>query len=237
LRAVILAGGKGTRLWPYTSVLPKPLLPVGDEPILTVVLRQLKRAGITRATLAVGHMAEMFPQILSNGVVKGLRIDYAREMRPLGTAAPLRHIRGLRDTFLVLNGDILTDLDFRSLIRHHKKCKAVATIATYRRKVDVDFGVIESDTAGWIRGYLEKPQLSYRVSMGVYVFQPSVLKHIPARGSFDFPDLVESLLAADQPVAAYPFRGRWLDIGRPDDFMAAQQEMTRHRARYLKTRA
>ena len=233
MRAVILAGGKGTRLWPYTSVLPKPLLPVGDRPILSVVLGQLRRAGVTRATLAVGHMAEMFPQVLVNGPKAGLRIDYARERRPLGTAAPLRNIRGLRDTFLVLNGDILTDLDYRDLLRHHRSCGATATIATFKRRVPVDFGVIETGSDGMLSGYHEKPMLNYRVSMGIYVFEPAVLRYIPRRGHFDFPDLVNGLLEAGESVSAYPFRGRWLDIGRPDDFLSAQQEMSRHRARYI----
>jgi len=231
VRAVILAGGKGTRLWPYTSVLPKPLLPVGDEPILSVVLRQLKRAGVKRATLAVGHMAEMFPQVLSN-FRPGISVDYVRERKPLGTAAPLRHIPGLASTFLVLNGDILTDLDFRKLVRYHRSMRAVATIASFRRSVKVDFGVIEADRNGWLSAYHEKPSLSYRVSMGVYVFEPEVLKHIPARGAFDFPSLIQKLLALGLPVASFPFRGRWLDIGRPDDFLEAQTEMSRYRRRY-----
>lgn len=232
MRAVILAGGKGTRLWPYTSVLPKPLLPVGDQPILSIVLRQLKRAGVTRATLAVGHMADMFPQVLGK-TTGAMKLDYVRERAPLGTAAPLRHIAGLRSTFLVLNGDILTNLDYRKLVRHHKSHRAVATIATFRRRIDVDFGVIESDGAGELCAYHEKPSLSYRVSMGVYVFEPQVLRHIPARGAFDFPELIQRLLSVGLPVAAYPFSGRWLDIGRPDDFMAAQTEMSRFRNKYL----
>jgi NDP-mannose synthase len=232
VRAVILAGGKGTRLWPYTSVLPKPLLPVGDAPILSIVLRQLARSGVTRATLAVGHMAEMFPQVLGKST-GALRLDYVRERSPLGTAAPLRHVRGLSSTFLVLNGDILTDLDFRALVRHHRLRRAAATIATFRRKVNVDFGVIETHRDGWLAAYHEKPSLAYRVSMGIYVFEPEVLRHIPARGAFDFPDLIQELLQAGQPVASYPFSGRWLDIGRPDDFLAAQTEFSRNRRRYV----
>jgi len=234
VRAVILAGGKGTRLWPYTAVLPKPLLPVGDRPIIEVVLGQLARAGVARATLAVGHMAQMFPQILGNGSRRGMRVDYAREKRPLGTAAPLRNIAGLKETFLVLNGDILTDLDFRELIRYHKKKRAQATVATFKRSVGVDFGVVETGPSGMIADYLEKPHLHYRVSMGIYVFEPAVLKAIPKRGPFDFPELILRLLEAGAPVASFPFRGRWLDIGRPDDFHQAQAEMARHPKRYLK---
>ena len=234
MRAVILAGGKGTRLWPYTAVLPKPLLPVGDRPILEIVLAQLARAGVTRATLAVGHMAHMFPQILRPGNRRGMRVDYAKEKRPLGTAAPLRNIPGLKETFLVLNGDILTDLDFRLLVKYHKQKRAQATVATFKRSVGVDFGVVEANRDGMMAGYLEKPRLYYRVSMGIYVFEPAVLKHLPKRGPFDFPELIGRLLAAGEPVASFPFRGRWLDIGRPDDFHSAQAEMTRHPKRYLR---
>ena len=168
MRAIILAGGKGTRLQPYTSVLPKPLLPVGGRPIISVVLKQLKKAGVSRATLAVGHMADLFPSVLSNGVAPSLKIDYVRERKPLGTAAPLRNIRGLRDTFLVLNGDILTDLNYRDLVRWHRKRKAVANIATFKRSVAVDFGVVVADSEGAICDYHEKPRLRYSVSMGIY---------------------------------------------------------------------
>jgi len=233
VKAVILAGGKGTRLWPYTSVLPKPLLPAGDQPILSVVLKQLKKAGVKHVSLAVGHMAEMFPQVLNGNTPAGMRIQYVRERKPLGTAAPLRMVKGLKETFLVLNGDILTDLDYRDLVKWHKKKQAAATIATFRRHVPVDFGVIEADRNGLLTAYHEKPKLSYRVSMGVYVFEPVVLNYIPGRGAFDFPDLIDRLLEASEPVASYPFRGRWLDIGRPDDFMAAQTEIARSKARYL----
>jgi NDP-sugar pyrophosphorylase family protein len=229
---VILAGGKGTRLWPYTSVLPKPLLPVGDRPILEIVLGQLAHAGVSRATLAVGHMAHLFPQVLGRTGRRGMRIDYVTEKKPMGTAAPLRNISGLNSTFLVLNGDILTDLDFRALVRFHRQKRAVATIATFRRSVGVDFGVIETNGSGLVDDYFEKPKLQYRVSMGVYVFEPGILKHIPRRGRFDFPDLVLRLLEANLPVASFPFRGRWLDIGRPDDFHAAQAELARHPKRY-----
>jgi NDP-sugar pyrophosphorylase family protein len=205
---------------------------VGDQPILTVVLGQLRRSGVTHATLAVGHLAEMFPQVLGRPSGR-LKLDYVRERSPLGTAAPLRYIPGLRSTFLVLNGDILTDLDYRKLVRHHRSCRAVATIATFRRQVKVDFGVIEAGRDGFLRAYHEKPGLSYRVSMGVYVFEPAVLDYLPRRGPFDFPELIQELLSAGLPVASYPFRGRWLDIGRPDDFMAAQFEMQRFRNRYI----
>lgn len=232
MRAVILAGGKGTRLWPFTSVLPKPLLPVGEEPILKIVLSQLAKCGVRRATLAVGHMAELFPQVLGSGT-KRVKLDYVRERTPLGTAAPLRNISGLTSTFLVLNGDILTDLDFRALLRHHRRERSMATIATFRRKVKVDFGVLDTDRTGQLVAYREKPSLSYRVSMGIYVFEPGVIRYLPKRGRFDFPQLIQKLIGAGERVASYPFTGRWLDIGRPDDFAAAQTELSRNRRRYV----
>lgn len=232
MRAVILAGGKGTRLKPYTTVLPKPLLPVGDQPIVEILLGQLKRAGVKHATMAVGHKADLFPTVLGNGDRWKIKLDYVKERKPLGTAAPLRNVKGLNKTFLVLNGDVLTDLDFKALIRFHRKQKALATIATYRRKVNVDFGVLETGRGSLIEAYTEKPTLSYRVSMGIYLFEPEVLRHIPKRGYFDFPELVQRLLEEGLPVASFPFRGHWLDIGRPDDFERAADELKRHPRRY-----
>lgn len=232
MRAVILAGGKGTRLKPYTTVLPKPLLPVGDKPIVEILLGQLKRAGVKHVTMAVGHKADLFPTVLGNGHRWGLKLDYVRERRPLGTAAPLRNIPGLKKTFLVLNGDILTDLDMKVLRAFHRKAKSIATIATFRRRVPVDFGVLESDRDHLITTYVEKPTLSYRVSMGIYVFEPEALDYIPRRGHFDFPDLINRLLERGLPVASFPFKGHWLDIGRPDDFERAADELKRHPTRY-----
>ncbi len=235
MRAVILAGGKGQRLRPYTTVLPKPLMPIGDMPILEVVLRQLKRAGITRITMAVGHLAELLQAFFGDGKRLGLSIDYSFEDRPLGTVGPLTLIPDLRGdgTFLMMNGDLLTTLDFDNLIRRHRETGAAATIATYRRNVKIDFGVIESDADHFLTGYVEKPSFDYRVSMGIYCFDARVLDLLEPNQYRDFPDLVKSLLARGERVASYPFEGYWLDIGRPDDYATAIDEFETHRSLFL----
>jgi NDP-sugar pyrophosphorylase family protein len=235
MRAVILAGGKGQRLRPYTTVLPKPLMPIGDMPILEVVLRQLKRAGIVRVTMAVGHLAELLQAFFGDGTRLGLQIDYSLEERPLGTVGPLTLIPGLRNegTFLMMNGDLLTTLDFQALIKRHHESAAAATIATYHRQVRIDFGVVEADGNDLLTGYVEKPSIDYRVSMGVYCFDARVLDMLEHSKYRDFPDLVKSLIAAGEKVVSYPFDGYWLDIGRPDDYATAIEEFESRRALFL----
>lgn len=234
MKAVILAGGKGTRLAPYTAILPKPLMPMGDIPILEVVLRQLKHHGVTHVDIAVGHMAELIQLLLGNGQKIGLDIAYSIEDTPLGTAGPLTLIDGLGDgTFLVMNGDILTTLDYGDLVRHHMASGAAATIAMYTRTVKIDFGVLETDGHGRLKDIIEKPTKEYSVSMGIYVFDPRVLKFLKHNERKDFPDLVKELLAAGEHVGVYPFAGYWLDIGRPDDFVRAVEEFEARREEFL----
>jgi NDP-mannose synthase len=235
MRAVILAGGKGQRLRPYTTVLPKPLMPIGDMPILEVVLRQLKAAGITRVTMAVGYLAELMQAFFGDGKRLGLEIDYSFEERPLGTVGPLTLIPSLADEtdFLMMNGDVLTTMDYRRLIERHRASNADVTVATYRREVKIDFGVIEADGADMLTGYVEKPQFDYRVSMGVYCFNSRVLPRLQTGVHCDFPDLIKSLLAAGRPVASFPFDGYWLDMGRPDDYATAIDEFEARRHEFL----
>jgi len=234
MRAIILAGGKGQRLRPYTTVLPKPLMPIGDSPILEVVLRQLKAAGITRVTMAVGYLAQLMQAFFANGERLGLTIDYSFEEKPLGTVGPLTLIPDLdgEETFLMMNGDILCTLDYRDLIRHHCASGAAATIATFRRQVKIDFGVIETSPEGLLTGYVEKPSFDYGVSMGVYCFDRRVLRHLEHGEYRDFPDLIKTLIAAGEPVASYPFDGYWLDIGRPDDYATAIEEFAARRGEF-----
>jgi len=220
-QAVILAGGEGRRLLPYTRVLPKPLWPVGDIPIVEILLRQLGHAGISEVILAVGYQAELIKMILGNGEQFGMKISYAYEKKPLGTAGPLRNIRRLRDNFLVLNGDLLTDLPFADFISFHIRNAAPATVASYRRTVKIDFGVIIEDR-GKIAEYREKPSLGYEVSMGIYAFSREVLKYIPAN-RFDFPELVQRLIQNGRNPSIYRFQGRWMDIGRHDDWEKADE--------------
>jgi len=233
MHAVILAGGKGTRLRPYTTVLPKPLMPIGDMPILEIVLRQLKNNGFKRITIAVGHLAELLQAFFGNGNRLGLEISYSFEEKPLGTAAPLKLVNNLPDTFLMMNGDILTDLNFSEFMDYHQQQRSFMTIATYKRSVKVDFGVLESDSDGFLKQYIEKPSLNYNVSMGIYAFQSEVLKYIPENKYFDLPDLVKVLLDEKERIASFPFGGYWLDIGRHDDYAKAIEEFEQKKADFL----
>ncbi|MHA2427034.1 MAG: nucleotidyltransferase family protein [Candidatus Hermodarchaeia archaeon] len=224
MRAVILAGGKGTRLLPYTTVIPKPLMPVGDRPILEIIIRQLKKYGFSRVTMAVGYLAELIEAYFNNGNKYGIEIDYSRENEPLGTIGSLSLVDGLDTTFLVMNGDILTNLDYLKLVDFHKRNQAVATIATYNKEVKIDLGILEMDEGFRLKQYIEKPALKYDVSMGIYVFEPEILEFIEPNGYLDFPDLVLALMKAGREVIAFPFNGYWLDIGRHEDYDRAQEE-------------
>lgn len=231
MRAVILAGGRGTRLAPYTTVFPKPLMPLGDIPIIQVVLRQLRHFGFNRATLAVGHLGELLRAYLDHNVEQfaGLQIDYVHEKTPTGTAGSLANISDLDETFLVMNGDVLTTLNYKDLLETHRKSGAAITIASYPRHVKIDLGVLETDAEGFLTDYREKPSMDFRVSMGIYVYEPRVLRLIDAGSYLDFPTLVLRLLAAGERVATHSFDGYWLDIGRHDDYAEAQEQFAAHR--------
>ena len=224
-RAVVLAGGRGTRLAPFTSVLPKPLMPVGERSILEVVIDQLVDRGIVDITLSVGYLAHLIRAVLDNGGKnEAARIAYVHEEEPLGTAGPLRLVPGLDDTFLVMNGDILTTLDYGELIDHHRRQGNVLTIATHRRTVKIDYGVLDTEAAGdgaRVSGYTEKPELQMTVSMGIYVLEPQAIDYVPEGERFDFPELVQALLEAGEPVGAYDYDGLWFDIGRREDYERA----------------
>lgn len=224
MRVVILAGGKGVRLAPLTEVIPKPLVPLGGMPIMEIVIRQLAAQGFRRVTLAVGYLSELIQAYFGDGSRWGVSIDYSQEKDPLGTAGSLSLIPGLTDTFMVMNADILTDLNYRDLVSHHRAQKCWATIGAYERQVKIDLGVIIKDGDGRIKDYLEKPTSSYLVSMGVYVFEPQVLDFINGPTYLDFPDLMKRLLGAEKPVSYYSFSGYWLDIGRHEDYYQANQE-------------
>ncbi len=232
MRAVILAGGRGTRLAPYTTVFPKPLVPLGEMPILEIVVRQLAAAGFTRITMAVGHLAELIEAFFQCHDV-GVTIDYSREPAPLGTAGPLALIDSLDEPFLVMNGDILTTLDYKALVAHHLVRDAWLTIAMHQRPVNLDFGILGVDGEQNVVDYFEKPTQVYPVSMGIYVFDPQVLRYIPRGTPLDFPDLVKRLLADRCPVVVYPFDGQWLDIGRSDDYARAVVTLEQMRDSFL----
>lgn len=233
MKAVVLAGGKGARLRPYTKILPKPLMPIGDMPILEVILRQMKSAGIDEVTLTVGHLSELLRAFFQDGHQWGLQIEYSYENCPLGTAGPLALVNGLEETFLVTNGDVLTTLHFRDLLNFHHEQNAAASIAVHHRKVKIDLGVIQWDGLPRINGYIEKPTYDYCVSMGIYVFEPRVISYIPRDEYLDFPDLVKKLIAAGEKVVGYPYEGYWQDLGRPDDYETASQDFEKMRSEFL----
>jgi NDP-sugar pyrophosphorylase family protein len=222
---VVLAGGRGTRLKPFTIAFPKPLVPVGDSPIIDVIVRQLRAAGITRITLAVGHLAELVMAYFDSKDYGDITIDYSRESQPLGTAGPLAQISDLDEPFVVVNGDILASLDFRDLIGRHRASAATATIAAYRKELQIDLGVLEVDESDKLIGYREKPLYHFDVSMGAYVFEPEVLEFLKPETRCDLPELVLRLSeAANHHLLVYRFEGFWLDIGRPDDYARAVEE-------------
>jgi NDP-mannose synthase len=223
-KAIVLAGGLGTRLAPYTSVLPKPLMPVGDRSVLEVVVEQLEESGIKDITFCVGYLSHLIKAVFDTRQNGHVKITYVQEEGARGTAGPLRLVEGLDDTFLAMNGDILTTLDYGALVRHHREHGNALTIATHTRRINIDYGVIhvgDADDPHRIVGYEEKPELMSTVSMGIYVLEPRVLEHVPHEAHFDFPDLVQKLLRAGDRVGAYPFDGVWFDIGRREDYEQA----------------
>jgi NDP-sugar pyrophosphorylase family protein len=229
---VVLAGGRGTRLAPYTTVLLKPLMPVGDMPVLEILLRRLARANLRTVHLAVGHLAELIEAYFGDGSRFGVELRYWREPEPLGTAGPLAEIQIDSPRVLVTNGDLLTTLDFKELLEAHASAGAAATIGVHRREVPVEFGVVKLD-GGAITGFEEKPTLTYEVSMGVYVFEREAIALVPPKTHFDFPDLVHAMLARCLPIHAYRSSAFWLDIGRAEDYELAVQSFDELRGALL----
>ena len=221
MKAIILAGGRGERLAPYTTILPKPLMPVGDKPILDLIVRQLKHHGITELTFAVGHLAELVMSYFTDGTRLGVRIVYSREEEPLGTAGPIKLIQDSGERFLVMNGDVLTTLDFAEMIAAHEASGGACTMPVCRRSLPSDVGVVEFGKDRRLTSYIEKPTYDVWVSMGIYVLERRVVNFIPAGKRFDLPDLMRSLMQAGEQVHCYPFEDYWLDIGRPDDYAKA----------------
>jgi NDP-sugar pyrophosphorylase family protein len=235
-RAVVLAGGLGQRLQPYTTVLPKPLMPIGDRPVLDVVIRQLRHHGFTHITIATGYLAELIQAYFSNGTEFGVHIDYFREPTPLGTVGALPLIEGLDDDFLVMNGDVLTDIDYGALLSRHRASGATITVAVKRRDVQISLGVLHFDNvedSQRITGYEEKPSISYDASMGIYCLSPAAVRHIEPGVRLDFPELVHRLLDKGLNVRGWHSDNYWLDIGRHDDYEQAIEEFERMRHRLI----
>ncbi|HNT53765.1 MAG TPA: sugar phosphate nucleotidyltransferase [Anaerolineaceae bacterium] len=225
MKAVILAGGKGARLRPYTTVIPKPLMPVGNYPILEVILRQLRHYGVDEVILAVGYMAQLFQAFFQDGERYGLKISYSLETEPLGTAGPLSLlIDRLDEDFMIMNGDLLTTLNYRHLFEFHRQKGAAATLGLYQREVKIDFGVVDVDEQSQLARYTEKPTFHFKVSMGVNVLNARTVRPYLQPGKYlDLPDLMMRLKSDGHPVYAYSEPCYWLDIGRVDDYQTANE--------------
>ncbi len=232
-RAIILAGGMGTRLKPYTVVLPKPLMPVGDYPILEVIIKQLSRFGFNHITLAVNHQAEIIKAFFGDGSKWGIQIDYSLESTPLGTMGPLKLIKDLPENFLVMNGDILTDLNFNDFFEEHAKNGERFTISSFGRKHVNLYGVLEKDKNDYLCAFKEKPVSTFEVSMGIYMLSKSVLELIPDGKPFGFDQLMLEMIRIKEKVRVKPFSGYWLDIGRPDDYIQAIEEFEKMKNIFL----
>lgn len=225
VRAVILAGGKGTRLRPFTASFPKPLVPLGDTPVVEVLIRRLIEFGITDVTLTLGHLSELIQAyfLQRKDLCERLALRFVTETSPTGTAGSIALLDGLTETFLVLNGDLLTDIDYHALLDFHRQQGALLTIAAHRRQVKVDLGVLDISEDSRIVDYHEKPETTYSVSMGIYVYEPEVLTWIQPGEYLDLPSLVLRLIRDGKKVCAYQANCQWLDIGRPDDYARAQE--------------
>ena len=221
VKAVVLAGGRGTRLAPYTTILPKPLMPVGDRAILEIVVDQLEKAGVADIRFSVGYLSHLIRAVFDHRPAGAADIKYFSETKELGTAAPLKLMDDLDTTFIVMNGDVLTTLDFGDIVRHHREQGNALTIATHNRSIKIDYGILTVDVTHRVRAFEEKPEIVSAVSMGIYVMEPEVLEHIPEGSHFDFPDLVAALLELNIPIGAYRCDDLWFDIGRPEDYERA----------------
>lgn len=231
---MVLAGGQGTRLRPYTSVLPKPLMPLGDAPVLEIIIRQLARDGFDHITLAVNYHAALIKAFFGDGQVWGVTLDYSLETRPLSTIAPLRLIPDLPEHFILLNGDVLTDLSFRQLYDEHRAHNRLFTVAAAQRTHTVDYGVLHVGPASQLTGFSEKPVSQYLVSMGIYGVSRAVLEHVPQHEKFGFDDLMHDCINHNRPVHVHVHPGYWLDIGRPDDYVRASEDFESMRSVLLK---
>lgn len=225
-RAVILAGGKGTRLKPYTISLPKPLVPIGDMPILEIIIRKLAKADFRHITITVNHMADIIRAFCGDGSKWDVKIDYSLEDRPLSTMGPLKLINDLPEDFLVMNGDVSTDLDLREFYDEHVSKSSLFTISAYSREQKVDYGVLEIGQDNKLVNFIEKPTSLYNVSMGVYMVNREVLNYIPENRFYGFDHLMLDLIANKQPATVRIHSGYWLDIGRPDDYEKACNDYT-----------
>jgi len=232
-RVIIQAGGRGTRLAPYTYVLPKPLMPVDELPILEIVVRQLVSQGFDHITITLGHLGHLIMAVLGDGRRLGASIEYDHEESPRGTIGAVTLVEELDEPFLVMNGDLLTDFDYRDFMNAHLKDGAMLSVGVYQKPVPISLGVFDLAVGNRIVGFREKPTMALPCSMGIYAFDPGLLALIPRTGNFGFDDLMAACLSRDVHVRAHVFDGLWLDIGRPEDYASAACLFEEHRARLL----
>ena len=224
MKAVIQAGGKGTRLQPHTLVLPKPLMPVGNWPVIELLLKWLRRNGVNHSYITIGHLGHLIKSVCKDGSQWDMKIEYSEEDEPLGTVGPLKILgrEKLNESFLMLNGDLITDLDLREFMNCHREKKRLVTVAITEKNVQVDMGVIDVNDGQMVR-FREKPIMSFKVSMGIYCIEPEILELIPKGIPFGFDNLMHTMLEKKLPVNVYEHKGLWMDIGRPEDFNKAQK--------------
>jgi len=225
LRAVVMAGGFGTRLQPLTLGQPKPMLPLGDKPLLEKTIGGLRQAGIRKVNVTTHYLAEQISEYFGDGKAFGVDIEYLREDEPLGTAGVLGRLGETEEPLLVINGDVLTNVNFRAMLDFHREQTADMTVAVREYQVQIPYGVVQSEGSRVV-GVTEKPILRQFINAGIYLISPGVCTRIPAGEHFDMPDLINRLLAAGRPVASFPIREYWLDIGRVEDYKQAIKDVT-----------
>jgi len=224
LRAVVMAGGLGSRLRPLTEEVPKPMLPVGDKPLLEHIVEQLKQAGIRRVNVATHYKSEVIADHFKNGEAFGVEIRYVKEDQPLGTAGALSLIEEVDEPLLVMNGDILTRVDFRALLNFHREHKADLTVCVRQYEFKVPYGVIDADGV-MVKGISEKPVMRQFINAGIYLLNPQVQRSIPNGQPYDIPDLIERLVEEKRTVVCFPIREYWLDIGKVDQYDQAKADI------------
>lgn len=235
MKTIILAGGKGVQPAPYAYILPKPLMPIDGMPILEILIRQLSHAGITDVTLTVSRLSQLFEAFFLNGEKWGVNLQYNLENEPLGTAGSLSLIEDVGDkAFFVVNGDVLTDLNFQDMMSFHRRGGGIATLAVCQRRVRVDLGIVRINGAGQVIDYQEKPDFEYTATMGINILEPKVMEYVPANQYLDFPDLVLKLVASGEKVVVYHHPGYWMDLGSPLDYQQAVKDFERMRNVFLK---
>jgi NDP-sugar pyrophosphorylase family protein len=229
MQAIILAGGKGTRLFPYTNVLPKPLMPIGDMPILEIIIRQLKKYGIIDITVSVGYLAGLIETFFGDGRKFGVKINYSMENEPLGTAGPLSLISPLNETFLLMNGDVLTSLNYTKFIEYHRTKESCLTIGLHSQSYQIPLGYIEHDLNYNVTNYIEKPEYKFDVGMGIYLMEPEILDYIEKGNKLDIPELVMKLISDKKKIVGYPTNEYWLDMGKHEEYDKAINDFEKNR--------